>query len=83
MLIQRLYIVEGQELPPQCLLHLLPILDLQLAFALPSLLQLLPLGRSLIRQLEGDKLHLLVIGHPFIFKNTLDLIHPIDEHLHL
>jgi hypothetical protein len=78
-----LLIMIRQILPLDSLLHLFPCHNMTFSFMFPLLLNVLPPERSILSQLDGNKLYLVVFWDIFVFKDSLNGVETINEFIRL
>jgi hypothetical protein len=61
-----------QILPLENLLHLCPCHNMPFSFMFLLFLKVLPPNRSMLPQLDDNKLHLVVFWNMFVIKDSLD-----------
>jgi hypothetical protein len=61
-----------QILPLESLLHLFPRHNMNFSFMFPLLLNVLPPKRSMLSQLDSNKLYLVVFWNIFVIKDSLN-----------
>jgi hypothetical protein len=67
----------------ESLLHLCPRHNVVFPFMFPLFLKVLPQNRSMLPQLDGNKLQLVMFWNIFVIKDSLNGVKPINEFIRL